>query len=301
MFYPLLLVFVFCLSGMADARVHDYETTRLKSTAGTGVGSILINEAAILNPAPIAFFTNSSFYFQTERFEFDNTNPQRTVPLSSHYHQESKSSGLIVADSDSQLKGAFSYQKQREGPYKRKRLSASLASVVTKNSSFGLLYRQTTDETDSQGGTTTQNKYRQIVMGTTKVLNTNFTVGAILIDPFKAVPEDVRVVIGGQLVFQDVLTLMLDLGMNYFEDLSSSGLMRAAIQLNFFKNFFLRAGFFEDNALTEKGNGFGIAWVAPKLVLETSIKKTRNIDLEQNIQDSPLEMTETSFAISYFF
>ena len=44
------------------ARVRNFETARLKSTAGAGVGSVLMDESTILNPAPIAFFNVSSVY-----------------------------------------------------------------------------------------------------------------------------------------------------------------------------------------------------------------------------------------------
>ena len=43
---------------------YNFETTRLKSTAGAGVASLLIDESTILNPAPMAFFNLASFYIQ---------------------------------------------------------------------------------------------------------------------------------------------------------------------------------------------------------------------------------------------
>ena len=288
-----------------EARVHDYETTRLKSTGGAGVGSLLINESAILNPAPIAFFTNSSIYLQKEKFEYSVPEEDRSVtPMPSN---QSKSLGIIVADTKSQLHGAVSYQKQQESFYrgfdKRRRISINMASVVNKDSSVGLLYRNTTDEIHHDLiPNPTKDKYHQLIIGTTHAINEKFTVGAIIVDPFKARPQDVRAIIGGQYLFKEILALIVDVGGNYSEDLGSSRLFRGAFQLNFFKGLFLRAGLFEDRALNEKGNGFGIAWVGPRLVLEVSVKKTEDFGPKkgQNSYPSP-NMTETSFALSYFF
>ncbi|MBF0367814.1 MAG: hypothetical protein HQK50_19760, partial [Oligoflexia bacterium] len=51
-------------------KIHDFETTYLQSTAGTGVGSLLMDESAILNPASISFFNLSSFYLQRTTTDF---------------------------------------------------------------------------------------------------------------------------------------------------------------------------------------------------------------------------------------
>ncbi len=55
----LLALFSFTFKAYAFTRVHDFETTRLKSTSGAGVGSILLEEAAVLNPASLSFFSIS--------------------------------------------------------------------------------------------------------------------------------------------------------------------------------------------------------------------------------------------------
>ena len=283
------------------ASVHDYETTRLKSTGGTGVGSILINESAILNPAPIAFFSNSSVYVQKEKFEYSEQNKNKAIP--SIYPNQSKALGVILADTKAQLHGAISYQKQQEGYYSRRRISASLASTVTKDSSFGLLYRNTTDETHRDLAPHSPiDKYHQLIIGATHVIDEKFTVGVIIVDPFETRPQDTRAIVGGQYIYRNILAFMVDFGGNYSEDLASSRVFRGALQLNFFRGLFLRAGFFEDRGLDEKGSGFGIAWVAPRTVLEVSIKKTQDLGLKENRQqDLSLQMTETSFAFSYFF
>lgn len=306
-FTPIFLLFLLLLSPhcVIVARVHDYETTRLKSTAGAGVGSLLLNESAILNPAPIAFFSNSSIYFQQESFDYNWQEPGQNGhrPIPKLYSTQSEARGVIVADTKSNLRGAVSYQKQQEGPYKRRRISMNLASVVNKKSSLGLLYRNSKDEIHYDlMPNSLPDRYHQLVLGTTHVIDEKLTIGAIIVDPFQAKPQDTRAIIGGQYIFKDILAFMVDVGADYSKDLAKSRLFRGALQLNFFKGLFLRVGLFEDRALDEKGNGFGIAWVGPKLVLETAIKKTQDLGFKENLPDhSNLKMTETSFALSYFF
>ena len=279
----------------ANSRIHEYETTRQKSTAGAGIGSILLNESATLNPAPIAFFNNSSFYLQRESTEYAPLEEGQTS-LPRHYDKEYNSLGVIIADSTNNLHGSLSYQRQQEGEGLRKRMTFSLASPMKKDYAFGLSYRRTTDELTFQKEPST---YNQFVLGCTHIINKNFTVGAILIDPLRSRPEDVRAMVGAQFIVQDIISFMLDFGGNYRENLVSTGAIRGAVQLNFFKHFFLRAGVFRDYALNEEGNGFGLAWLGPRFVVEASMKKTRDIELPVN--STPLEMTETSLAVSYFF
>ena len=296
--YSLFLSLIFSLCNIeTQARVHDYETTRLKSTAGAGVGSLLANESALLNPASMAFFSSSSFYFQKEQFEYSEQSEKKQA-ASPIYSALSESRGIIFTDSRSPLRGALAHQKQQEGPFQRRRLSMALASVMNRDSALGLLFRKTTDI----GPSLAKDKYYQLVIGSTRIIDEKFTVGAIIIDPLKVKPQDVRAIVGGQYVFKNILTFMFDIGGNYAQDLAESRLFRGAFQLGFLKDFFLRAGVFEDRSLDEKGNGFGVAWLGPKLVLEASVKKTKDLRLKENpVKNIPSEMTETSLAISYFF
>ena len=287
-----LFLLTFIAQGAIRSRVHDYETTRQKSSGGAGVASILVNEATLLNPAPLAFFSNSSFYYQQGKTQYFGEE------LPPDYSQEFKSRGIIIADTKSNLKGALGYQDQQEGPNQRQRLSISLSSSMNKDSALGILYRRTTD----QHGSSPEDKYQQFAIGSTHVINESFSLGAVIVDPLKNKPEDVRAVIGAQYILKDILTLIFDIGGNYSADLAQSIILRGAFQLNFFNNFYLRAGLFEDNALKNKGSGFGLAWIGPKLVLETSFKTTRDFnDHDQNLLDRSLTMKETSLSLSYFF
>ena len=305
---PIYLLFLSLIVTIqkADSRVRDYETTRLKSTAGAGVGSILINESAILNPAPLAFYKNSSFYFQRGGVEYssgeEGAGGEEVDPSLS---DTSESLGIIVADTKKNLRGSVSYQKQREGIYKRRRMTLSLASTVSPNSSLGFLYRNTKDEMEGREtfeDGEQEDTYHQLVIGATHVISERLTFGTVIVDPFRVKPQDARLVMGGQYTLKNILTFIADVGGNYQGDLLSSRLFRGAIQLNFVKGLFLRMGFFEDWGLDERGTGIGAAWVGPRLVLEASMKTTRDIGSKENKTITPYSQSrETSFALSYFF
>lgn len=284
-----------------NARVRDYETTRLKSTGGAGVGSILMNESAILNPASIGFFDKSSFYIQNESTSYRGGEVAERG-LVNTYDENTSSTGVIVADTKKNLKGAISYQKQQEGFDKRTRFSGALASALSEKSTFGIQLRKTEDRVvNFDTGAEVEDDYMQTSFGVSHAIDEDFTIGALAIDPFKNRSEDTRAIIGAQYVIKKIMAVMLDVGGNWATDLGESRLYRAGLQLNVFSDFFLRAGTFEDRTLDERGNGFGAAWVGPKLVLEAAFKTTRDLGLRSN--DRPVAETarETAFSLSYFF
>ena len=43
-------------------------------------------------------------------------------------------------------------------------------------------------------------------------------------------------------------------------------------------DFYLRFGVFDDKLLEEKGNGFGISWVQPKLALEFAMMNAKKLE-----------------------
>ena len=54
------------------AKIHEFETTHLKSAGSTGVAGIFMEEAAFLNPASLAFFTQGSVFFQRDTLQLKN-------------------------------------------------------------------------------------------------------------------------------------------------------------------------------------------------------------------------------------
>jgi len=75
-FLSLIIFLLISLNLSANTNFSTVQTTRLKSTGGAGVGSILMEEATFLNPAPIAFYNLSSVYLQktgTDNSNLDNS------------------------------------------------------------------------------------------------------------------------------------------------------------------------------------------------------------------------------------
>ncbi|MCO4793798.1 MAG: hypothetical protein KC493_08805 [Bacteriovoracaceae bacterium] len=279
------------------ARLSNYETTRLKSTAGAGVGSVLMDEASILNPAGIAFYTMSSIYFQKGDMSVTPDDYRQ-----SYIGNEPTSFGIIASDASKGTGGSVSLTKQQVGYEKRKRISAALASPVTKKSSIGATIRKTTDTVSpsGRGGDLYEEKYVQGIFGITHGVSDSFTLGIVAIDPLKNVPEDTRGIIGFQYTFEQIISIMADLGADYSTDPSSTMQWKGAVQVKAYNDFFIRFGAFNDKAISERGNGAGIGWVGPKLVVEFAYKNT-NIEERPETNQEGSSIKETSFSLAYKF
>lgn len=278
-------------------QVREYETTRLKGTGGAGVGSLLLTDAAILNPASLAFFMRSAVYVHQVKSDFDGPDKGRRA-LNRQYSRQSDTKALIFADTKRQLRGAAAYVMQKEGYDERKRIYASMAHHVGKQSAFGVQYRRTEDMIQS-GSFMDKQEYNQTIFGATHVVDKNFSLGLLLIDPFKAKSRDNKIIFGSQLVIQDILAIMLDAGTDYMEDPSDELLYRVAVQVNFLSDFYLRAGHFNDKGLGEKGSGIGASWVGPKIGLDISYKTTKATDPSISKLAKGESLKETSLSISY--
>ena len=281
-FFTLFSLFVYSEFSLANRRIPDFETTRLKSTGGAGVASLLMDEATLLNPAPLAFFQNGSLYFQKSHANLESP-PGNNQTF------------FIASDAKGKLNGSISYMQQNHSFHKRKRFSLALAYPTGKQSALGISYRHTREVLhDSSTRAVQKSTYRQIVLGVEHALSTAFTLGAVLIDPFQERPSETKALIGGQYVYQDFIALILDIGANYHRNLTETALWRAAIQIKLFSDLYLRTGVFNDRGLQEKGTGIGLGWVGPKLVVNLALKNTNLITFSE-------KMRETSFALSYKF
>jgi len=260
------LLFGFFTISLTFARVHDFNTTRLNSTAGAGVGSILVTEGGMLNPATLAIFNYSSLHIQKTESKTKSKSALNTIS------EEGTSTALIYTDSKSKLKGALGYFKQEEDQDRRKRFSLSMSKALGKRSSYGVTYRYTTDH--NRENRFVKDKYHQAIIGFSHVLSTNLSMGAIVIDPSGEKAIDRKVVIGLQYTMKDILSFMLDAGTDYEEDPSDTLNYSAAVQIRVMDDIYLRAGLFNNRKLQEKGNGIGIGWASPKFLLEVSSKLT---------------------------
>lgn len=277
------LTFLFSLvlfSQVTHSKIQNFETTRLKSTAGAGVGSILMDEATVLNPAPIAFFNVGSIYLNKGSSEVTSENQVLS---------EVDDLGIIVSDSKGDAAGSLSYQKQTSGNLTRTRLAVAMSTPIRKKSAMGVTLRRTTDEVI--GGE--KEEYLQTIMGVTHVVSESFTIGFVANDPFKKRPEDSMGTFGTQYVYKDFISIMLDVGANYYQELRETFVYKSAVQFKLLEDFYARFGYFRDLGEKESGTGVGLGWVQPRLVLEGALKNTTDF--------AGAKISETSFSLSYRF
>lgn len=281
----LILVLSLCIS-KTQARLIDYETTRMKSTAGTGIATPLVDEASFLNPSTLAYFNMSALYLQ--KTNIDST-PENANTI------ESDSLGVVLSDTKGSMKGNISYIKQSDNNEERKQFAASMATMAGKNSAFGVTYKRINEIIDGE-----KKQYNVSSFGVSHFVNREFSMGVVVNDPFQVKPHETRAIVGLQYMFKDYISLMVDGGADYNKELSTSSLVRAAAQFKVYNDFFIRFGASEDKGRKEKATGAGLTWVQPRLVVNFAIKNTTlNEDVELNQESEKIK--ETSFSLSYRF
>ncbi|MCY4524242.1 MAG: hypothetical protein OXB84_05850 [Halobacteriovoraceae bacterium] len=296
-FIKAMIFFLFYgfLESSAWGRIIGFETTRLKSTSGAGVGALLLDEATVLNPAPLAFFNLSSIYFQRNKMEITNYDP--ALPSSP---PESRHTGFILSDTSDSMKGSASYIKMQQEFNKRKRIAGSLAFASGENFAIGTTFRIIEDEISTDGISVQKKKYKQMVFGLTHLRSRNFSLGLVVIDPFKKNPLDTRILIGMQYDFADFIFFLLDLGADYNHPLSDTVLYRTALKIRILDDLLFRFGVYEDKGLKERGNSMGISWVQPRLSFDFALKN-RKLLSDSTLQQSRKDIKEKSFSFSYRF
>jgi len=280
-----ILLFAFSLSFIAKAT--NFETARLFSTAGAGVGSILMDEATILNPAPLAFFNLTSVFVQKSVGEYQDT--PTSSPLGG---REAENMAAIVSDAKGPLKGSLSYFKQTDGHVIRKRISIASAFPFGKKSAVGITARRTTDKIND-----VEDTYYQFVVGAIHAVSQYFQAGLVVIDPLGTRPDEMKAILGLQLVYGDFISAMVDFGANWERPLDETFLYRGAVQFMVFEDLYLRGGLYKDKGINEKGNGVGVGWVSPKLALEAAMKNSELTLIGGQVE----KKRETSFSVSYRF
>ncbi len=277
----------------------DFETTRLMATGGAGVASMLVEEATILNPAPLAFFNISSLYYNKSDATITDSSSIDDIDYSEG--SEAKNSSMIITDAKGNLKGSISYFKKTYKTDTTKQLAASLASVIGKSSGMGITYVfniNTSNDEDSW-----KSKENYVNIGITHVIGHHLILGLVVFDPFNQTDKKPLAIIGTQFNYLDFITLILDIGADYTKNLSSSSLYKAALQIKVFSDFFIRFGTFESKIPAERGSGIGAGWVGPKIAINIAIKNTiikSNIDNIDNSMNNR-KIKDTSFSISYRF
>lgn len=265
----------------------NFETTRLKSTAGAGVGSILMNEATVLNPAPLALFTVSSIYLEKYSQKSDT------------FDAKSDNYAIIASDTSKNLKGSIAYIKSNEADLENTQMNIALASTMGRKSSAGITYQTIKKQYYYNDELITQN-YKMIIPGVFHAVNEGFTFGIVAVDPTRKTPNETKAIIGLQYQFLSYITLMADFGSDWKRDFDESSLYKLATQFKIMSDFYLRFGVFDDKSIKQKGRGFGLGWVQPKLVIDFAVKNTTlNDDLAFN--QSFQNIKESSLSLSYRF
>lgn len=280
-------------------KVHEYETPRLKSTAGAGVGSILMNESVLLNPAPLALFNVTTITYQRDEVSLSDRNPARgNYPNS--FDKKTNSNGFFLAEGTSKVKGAFAYLDQTEGKDSRQRYTSALGMPFNDTLSMGLSYRFTKELSYADNGANRFN-YHTFNVGITKVIDPSLSLGLVVEDPAKSKASRTRAVVGSQYIIKDTITLIADVGSNYQKDLADGLIVRGAAQIKLISDFYFRAGMFEDKLGKETGNGWGLGWVGPKLVLEFGMKNSKPKTDPSPQLLSGEKLKEMALSLSYIF
>jgi hypothetical protein len=268
-------IFYLCLIIFPLTTKAQLLTSRLYSLAGSGVGSLLINESPILNPAPMAFAKTSTAYYQRTRSNLTERSTERQSDTNDYRNPSGDL--FVLTDAHNSLKGGLSYSSFHDRYESKKTLSASFAQPFGENSSFGLIYRYNRLYPQNFD----QYNYHQTVLGVTHVISESFSLGGIIVDPFKARSEESRVIAGLQYRLSDMFFIIADYGGNYTKTISDTAQMRGGIQLMLLNDFFFRFGLFRDKALNTKGDGIGIGWEGPRMTIDISYLNSKVLDENQ--------------------
>lgn len=278
------------LLGLSPLSAGEISTTRLKSTAGTGVATMLVDEATVLNPSSISFFQMSSFYLQ--KAGADVTPNQESSPLAPSNQDELL---FIASDAKGTVDGSISYAKSKDKHGKMSRLAGSMSAPIGEKSALGLSYAQT----DRDGGPL-KGKMKQISAGVTHAINREFTFGLVVPDLLGEDELQRRAIAGAQFVYKDFVSVMIDAGVDWEREFKESSLARAALQLKVFTDFYMRIGASEDRGLKRKSTGAGIGWVQPRLMIDVAMARTEYSEIASIGQDNETAK-ETSFSLAYHF
>lgn len=268
----------------------EFETTHLKSMAGTGVAGVLAEEAAFLNPASLAFFNNLTVHAQRDSVKIKDS--QGNVV------QKPTSMGFVVADGNPNLSGSLSYVNQEDQFTERKRWGFSASSLLNEKSSFGTSIRKTKDTNKVTRAT---GDYYQTVVGVTHVLDEKTSMGIVGYDIFNSKGDATKAYLGIQHLFLEYITASADLGADYTDDeIAGTILYRGALQVRVLNDFYIRFGTFRDKQREEKGSGMGLSWIQPRLAFEFALKNVTQL-ASTKFARAESKNKETSFGISMRF
>jgi hypothetical protein len=276
----------------AQKFLPSFDTTRLKGTAGTGVASLLIDEANYLNPSSSAFLNVGSFYLQKSNISTTDNNNSTA--------RDSDQVNFIASDSTGRSSGSVSYSKMSLGDQSVKNLGASLATPMGERSAIGVSYNNRKENILNSNNIISENSYNITTFGITHLLSESLTMGMVLKDAFRSKSNESRLILGVQYLYGSYISLMLDVGSDYKSELNEKFQWRTAAQIKILNDFYTRFGIFNDKGNQTKGSGIGIGWIQPKLTIEAAIKNTDVLESVALIQ-SQENIKETTLSLSYRF
>lgn len=266
--FILTIFSLFCYK--AHAQIREFQTSRLMSTAGAGVASILSSEAAVLNPAASAFFEGSSFSYQSYKTSLQKKNSIRdTAP--DQFPGSNTTQGIFMSDNDGPVKGGVAYINQAENNFNRERMTLHAGAPIGTATAMGFSYSYLRDKLPTKFSTRHKTRH-QATIGLTHILDEDTILGIVIIDPSRATSGEERAIAGFQYNLADRFMIIGDAGIQYTKSASKKYLWRAALQMNIFSDFFLKVGKFQDNITELKGTGWGVSWIGPRFGVEFAQK-----------------------------
>jgi hypothetical protein len=237
----------------------------------------------------LAFFQNASVYVQKDDSTFTEGSRAGSTP---------KSTAIDLADGNPNLAGSVSFSKQEEANIERQRWGLSLSGLATERSAFGVSVRSSNDKNIL---TNTTDKYYQTVAGISHAIDEKSSMGITLVDPFKSIAHETKILFGVQLVTLNYITLNADFGGDYNAiDVSKALIYKGSMQVKVLDDFYVRFGGFSDKIKNESGNGYGLAWVQPRLSFEFAYKNTESA-ADALLGTSEYRTKETSLSASIRF
>lgn len=291
-FIPILIAVTSFSHIHAQNFLPIFETTRLKGTAGTGVASLLIDEANYLNPSSGAFLNVGSIYLQKSNITTSDTLTNTS--------SDSDQINFIASDSKGRSSGSISYSKMSIGEQSVKNIGLSLATPLGERSSIGVSYNSRKENLFNQSNQIISQSYKITTFGVTHLLSERLTMGMVLKDALRSKSNESRLIIGAQYLYGSYISLMLDLGSDYKSQLNERFQWRTAAQIKILNDFYARFGIFDDKGNQTKGSGVGVGWIQPKLTIEAAIKNTDALEsIALNQREESIK--ETTFSLSYRF
>ncbi len=298
--FSIFALCLFALPTVGAAQPRPFHTARLVSTGGAGVASLLVTEAAVLNPAALAFFGDTYLSYQNTRSELKSTASARQAD-GNGFSNSNRNEGYFVYDNTSQVKGGFSYQRQSEDGFLRRRLTASFAQALTETFSLGLTYKYTED-TRPRDFARKHAVTNPLVLGGTWVVDPTLIVGLIWEDPTRATRGEARAIAGVQYNITDRFMVIGDFGQDPTRSHEDTQLWRGALQYSPFNDFYVRGGRFQDRALNLEGEAWGLSWAGPRLGADFAMRTSRQIKTEKGgLLYRRERLQDLSFAVNLRF